>query len=38
VTGRVEDCEGVKVTEEIPSVLPKPAPAGEPTDEQAATA
>ena len=38
VTGRVEDCEGVKVTEEIPSVLPKPEPAGEPTDEQAATA
>ncbi len=38
VTARVEDCEGIKVSEEIPSVLPKPAPAGEPTEEQAATA
>ncbi len=38
VTGRVENCEGIKVSEEIPSVLPKPEPAGEPTEEQAATA
>ncbi|MDI1243720.1 MAG: hypothetical protein PSX80_17555, partial [bacterium] len=39
VTGRVEDCEGVKVSEEIPSVLPAPpAPAGEPQADQAATA
>lgn len=38
VTGRVEDCEGIKVTEEIASLLPKPAPAGEPQTEQAATA
>ncbi len=37
VTARVEDCEGIKVTEEIESVIPKPAPAGEPTAEQSAT-
>ena len=39
VTGRIEDCEGIKVTEEIASVLPDPAaPAGEPQADQAATA
>jgi hypothetical protein len=38
VTGRVEDGEGNKVEEEIESVLPKAAPAGEPTAEQSATA
>lgn len=39
VTGRVEDCEGMKVEAEIPTVLPAPgAPAGEPQQEQAATA
>ncbi|MEO5860141.1 MAG: hypothetical protein ABIR33_14480 [Pyrinomonadaceae bacterium] len=39
VTARVEDCEGIKVSEEIPSVLPAPpAPAGEPQADQAATA
>ena len=39
VTGRVEDAEGIKVEAEIPSVLPAPgAPAGEPQQEQAATA
>lgn len=38
VTARVEDCEGIKVSEEIPSVIPKPAPAGEPQADQAATA
>jgi len=38
VTGRVEDCEGIKVAEEIESVLPKSEPAGEPTEEQSATA
>ncbi|MEQ1761778.1 MAG: hypothetical protein ABL984_01400 [Pyrinomonadaceae bacterium] len=38
VTARVEDCEGIKVTAEIPSVLPAPpAPAGEPQADQAAT-
>jgi hypothetical protein len=38
VTGRVEDGEGMKVEAEIESVLPKAAPAGEPTAEQSATA
>ena len=38
VTARVEDCEGIKVSEEIPSVIPKPAPAGEPQADQAVTA
>jgi hypothetical protein len=38
VTGRVEDCEGIKVSEEIASLLPKPEPAGEPQPDQAATA
>jgi hypothetical protein len=39
VTGRVEDAEGIKVEAEIPTVLPAPgAPAGEPQQQQAATA
>lgn len=40
VLARIEDCEGIKVTEEIkPSLFPDPAaPAGEPQPEQAATA
>jgi len=43
VTGRVVNGSGKKVTEEIPSVVPdpapaEPAPAGEPTAEQPATA